>query len=342
MVFILLELLLVFIGLITHSNLFINENDPSNRKLLSIDLTPLTRKQEIMIKHTVLYINEMSNEERQVLKQYGDIVEQITTDNNMKYKDQYDVLASENNDVGNNILLHGIKHAVMDLLNNADKLKNAYKIMISNPVILKLSQILKALGMNEENCDILVREMIPILDQLSGFIGNNKDYTNMFNEIALRGLFEEEKASKTVDEFERVFADVHEFDEGSMMRNIFIYQKLFVPMIRYVITVDNIEPNALYQTLSKEIPGFDQDHDAMDQFLLMAQVFFDEADTPEKKQVLANFASLIADIEITDADEKKLNTKLAHVYAKTHGMENGAFLWDIWGKVVQLLIPNDT
>ena len=56
LVFILFELLLVFIGLIAHSNLFINENDPSNRKLLSVDLTPLTRKQEIMINHTVLGI----------------------------------------------------------------------------------------------------------------------------------------------------------------------------------------------------------------------------------------------------------------------------------------------
>ena len=328
---------LILIGFVTYENVMMCKDNTSKRILLSSDSSALSRKEEMLVKHTTSHLNKMTDEHKDVLKKCGDMVKQLSTKKSMDYMKHFNILFNDETGHDNKVV-HALKNTVMDILDR--KSKDSFQLLTGDPSILQFSGVLQELAKPQENYAVLVRDTIQIITQLSEFMGAGTDYLDLFHDVTIRAVMEEAtQEAKTAEDFKEIFNIVNEFDQGFMVRHMVKVQAAFGRMIEYAVGVENIEKDPLHEILV-EMPAFKDipnDDKVMAPFVVLAKIFKDGADTSEKQEILLRYVSLVTGIPVDSMTDEELSDKAAQVYAETYGQENGKFLWDLWDQVSMFL-----
>ena len=322
--------LLVFIGIMTHHHLLINKKYPINRILLSADSTELTVKEQLIVKYIEPYMEKTTDAQKQVLTEYGDIIQQIYGDEHMNYDAAYEEL-EQNGLSGDSALLCAFENLVLTLIDKASDQENG---LYNHPLALELSQILHSLGENGQNYPELLTNMIDVINVLATTRNEEThEYLEPFVVIAQQANFQVQTVVETAEEFEEVFRDTAGFIGGSIKPMLSMIQ-MWTPVIRYAVEIGRINRDELYAII-QQIPKFaniENRDQTMEPFMEFAHVCV--VDSTEKKELLLRFVSLIADIDLSHTDDEKLIKIAAQIYADTHGTDFAAFMWNIWSKIV--------
>ena len=323
--------LFVFIGIMTHHHLLINKKYPINRLLLSADSTELTVKEQLIVKYVAPYLEKTTYAQKQVLIEYGDIIQQIYENAYMNYHAKYEALDRDGK-FGDSRLLCAFENLVLTLLHKA---RNKEKKLYGHPLAMQLSQILRLLGTNGQNYSELLTNMIDVINVLATTRNEEtSEYLKPFIIIAQQTNFQAQKAAKTAEDFEAIFRDTAGFIGGSIKPMLSMIQIMWSPVIRYAVQTERIDRDELYAIIQR-VPRFanvKNTDKTMEPFMVFAYVC--SVDSTEKKELLLRFVSLIADIDIPHTDDEELIKIAAQIYSDTHGTDSGAFMWNIWSKII--------
>ena len=328
---ILFQILWVTINVIKADTLLMNKKYSLNRVLLSndnIDDIHLSGKEQLIVKYVSPYMERMTLEMKHVFMEYSNIIQRIYDHKDMNYKQQSNEL-NANPKHGDSLLISAFEDLVISLLNKAHELKDG---LYGDELILELSQIFQSLSMDLENYPALLTGIIQIINELA--ISWNEDNFRYLKQLLLIVeplIYNEYRSAKTEAEFKVILTDEAIFHNGSIRPVLSMIQIIWYPLIKYTIGNQGSDKDELRKILPA-LDHVENEDKAIKSYGLFVKIFLQTARTPEKKEILLKFVSLIADIDISGTDDDALIEMAAKIYADTHGIESGAFMWDIWAK----------